>query len=849
MTKHGLNAIPSNINDMVTHTKSWHVTLSSLLLLCLSAGLISGCVSQYQQLPSANYGQRVKSIILHYTAIDFGESVTALVDVGGLSSHYLIPESNDPSYQSERLSILQLVDESDRAWHAGTSYWQGREGLNDSSIGIEIVNVPQCQYHADDVINNRYGANRQCAYPQYDPKQITLVIQLLTDIISRHPDIHPTAIVGHADIAPQRKSDPGPQFPWQQLYQAGIGAWFEPDVQQAYLAKFTEHQPDVLWLQQALNTYGYQIRLTGQLDSYTSNVLSAFQMHFLPHKVSAQPDALTAATVMALLDRYFPEPAQQLLAQYETNLPSHSFAAMTFVSKDDPLQDLQKKWQTEQQIAVIFPHENRSKREWINDREQFNGLQAQGHIRIVTENATHARIQINGQTLNIAQPFKSGYQYHYDLHKRTTNGLNTLHVSDVQPEGAQVLIGIDYPVIQASSQKYQFTAVDRLINEEIEQGFPGAVLLVLHEGEIIKHSAYGYAQRYAKANGKVSADLHDKMHSDSMFDLASNTKTFATTLALMHLHDQGTIDINLPVNFYLPEFTGNGREFRTIRDLLSHQSGFAAQIQFYRPDNGLGQTYFSQNKNLTAELLMANVPFTFPLQRQHQYSDINFMILGLLIERVTGQALDKYTETTLYAPLGLTHTLFNPLHKNFQREHFAATEIQGNTRSGRIDFPNIRTDVIRGEVHDENAFYSMNGVSGHAGLFSRADDIAVLAQLLLNGGGYGQHRLFSELTLETFIQPTTLNSHFALGWRRAGRGANNWHFGPYASARAFGHTGWTGTATVIDPEHDLAIILLTNMRHSPIVGDQETFDFAAKTFETGKYGSIISLIYESILHR
>ena len=140
-------------------------------------------------------------------------------------------------------------------------------------------------------------------------------------------------------------------------------------------------------------------------------------------------------------------------------------------------------------------------------------------------------------------------------------------------------------------------------------------------------------------------------------------------------------------------------------------------------------------------------------------------------------------------------------------------------------------------------------MSGHAGLFSRAEDLAVLAQLLLNGGGYGQHQLFSELTLETFIQPTKLNSHFALGWRRAGRGANNWHFGPYASARAFGHTGWTGTSTVIDPEHDLAIILLTNMRHSPIVGDDEAFDFAAKTFETGKYGSIISLIYESILHR
>ena len=837
---------------------SWRSVFTCSIVVALSTLLISGCVSQYQQLPSANYGKRVKSIVIHYTAIDFAESVTALVDEGGLSAHYLVPEPNDPSYQSNKLSVLQLVDESNRAWHAGKSYWQGREGLNDSSIGIEIVNVPHCQYHADDTINNRYGANRECDYPHFDPQQVTLVIALLQDILTRHPDIHPTAIIGHADIAPQRKSDPGPRFPWQQLYDAGIGAWFDPEVQQAYLSTFMQHQPDVLWLQQALDIYGYQVRLTGQLDSYTSNVISAFQMHFLPQHVTAQPDALTAATVMALLNRYFPERAEALFAQYQTNLPIKSTLAsqtesvqLTDQEQDsDTLQRIQTQWQTQQQVAMIFPHQQRSKREWVNDREQFYGLKSQGNIRITTQDATHARIQINGQTLNVAQPFKPEYVYQYDLRRRTTNGLNTLHVSDVQPEGAQVLIGIDYPNIVASrSQDYQFNAVDALINEEIEQGFPGAVLLVLHEGKIIKHSAYGYSQRYVSNDGEVSDSKTESMHTDTLFDLASNTKTFATTLALMHLHDQGQVDINLPVNFYLPEFIGSGREFRTIRDLLSHQSGFASQIQFYQPDNPLGQAYFSQDKMRTNELLTTAIPFSLPLQRQHQYSDINFMILGLLIERVTGQPLDEYVESTLYAPLGLTHTLFNPLQKGFVQNQFAATEIQGNTRGGRIDFPNIRTKIIRGEVHDENAFYSMNGVSGHAGLFSRAEDLAVLAQLLINGGGYGQHRLFSELTLETFIQPTKLNSHFALGWRRAGRGANNWHFGPYASARAFGHTGWTGTSTVIDPEHDLAIILLTNMRHSPIVGDDEAFDFAAKTFETGKYGSIISLIYESILHR
>jgi len=138
-------------------------------------------------------------------------------------------------------------------------------------------------------------------------------------------------------------------------------------------------------------------------------------------------------------------------------------------------------------------------------------------------------------------------------------------------------------------------------------------------------------------------------------------------------------------------------------------------------------------------------------------------------------------------------------------------------------------------------------VAGHAGLFSTAKDLAVLAQTLLNRGGYGNKQLFKPSVIDQFIKPDDGDGSYGLGWRRADNGTREWQFGPYASPSAFGHTGWTGTVTVIDPEHDLAIILLTNARHSKVVGDDKNYYFKGKQFETGKYGSVVSLVYEAVL--
>ncbi len=297
----------------------------------------------------------------------------------------------------------------------------------------------------------------------------------------------------------------------------------------------------------------------------------------------------------------------------------------------------------------------------------------------------------------------------------------------------------------------------------------------------------------------------------------------------------------------MPNYRGDGRELRTIKDILTHNAGYAPEVKFFTKENTLGSAFFSQNEERTKELILTKVPFAVARSTKRIYSDTDYMLLGMIIEKITAMPLDLYTEYNIYQPLSLENTLFKPLQKGFRKNQFAATEIHGTTRGNRVNFENVRTYVLQGEVHDEKAYHSLAGVAGHAGLFSTGQDLAVLTQVLLNRGGYGHKFLFTEEVIDQFIKPDDGNGTYGLGWRRANNGDRKWHFGPYASSSAYGHTGWTGTATVIDPEHDLAIILLTNARHSEIEGDDNNYQFKGKQFETGKYGSVISLVYEAVL--
>ncbi|RXZ39073.1 N-acetylmuramoyl-L-alanine amidase [Oxalobacteraceae bacterium CAVE-383] len=231
---------------------------------------------------------RIKHLILHYTVGSFDRALYQL-SRGPVSAHYLVPQEETES----RPVVLQLVPEQLRAWHAGASYWQGRTNINDSSIGIEIVNQGPTETPQGTV------------WQAYTPFQIAIIKRLASDVIARY-GIEPIDVLGHSDIAPSRKSDPGPLFPWKELAAAGIGAWPDAATVDRYLAGRDPHQQvdNIGLLQAQLRQYGYDAPLSGVLDPQTVQVLSAFQMHFRPSDYGGAADAETGAIAAALLEKY-----------------------------------------------------------------------------------------------------------------------------------------------------------------------------------------------------------------------------------------------------------------------------------------------------------------------------------------------------------------------------------------------------------------------------------------------------------------------------------------------------------------------------------------------------------------
>ncbi|EHR40072.1 penicillin binding protein PBP4B [Alishewanella jeotgali] len=496
------------------------------------------------------------------------------------------------------------------------------------------------------------------------------------------------------------------------------------------------------------------------------------------------------------------------------------------------------------QLVLHWP-EQRSERVAVNNKRRFLAYAGQGEMLVDLQQAQQLSLQVNGKTLTLHATTEHK-PLRVDLSRLTRNGENRLELISVSPADAKVLINIPYPTLRTNLEPYTaaFAQVDQLIEQEIAKGFPGAVLLVVKDGVIIKHSAYGYAERY-RADGSLLSQPRG-MQTDTLFDIASNSKMYATNYALMRLVSEGKLDVTKPVQHYLPEYQGDGREQRTVSDLLYHTAGYAPEVHFFRPDNRHGPQFYSLNKADTEQLILTQVPFATERGVAAVYSDVDYMLLGMLIERLSGQPLDQYLREQFYQPLGLFRTLFNPLQHGFTRDQIAATELDGNSRGGRVSFPANRSGVIVGEVHDEKAFYSFQGVAGHAGLFSTAEELAVLMALSLQGGGYGWQQFFTPATLAQFKAPSPYDHRFGLGWRTAVQGDLNWHFGAYASDSAYGHTGWTGTATVIDPEQQLLVVLLTNKKHSPIVAEGESYYFSGDRFETGRYGSILTLIYQAL---
>lgn len=241
---------------------------------------------------------RIRFLVMHYTADDDARALEVLT-TEDVSAHYLVPAH--PPLRDGRPVVLQLVPESQRAWHAGDSFWQGATELNAASIGIENVNLGP--------IDTPQGRGWQ----PYPPEQQDALIRLAKDIVARYR-IPPTRVVGHSDIAPQRKTDPGPLFPWKALYDAGVGAWPDAATVTAELAGRAPNAPaDVRALQSKLARYGYDVATDGVLDEPTRRVFAAFQMHFRPRDYSGTPDAETDAIAQALLDKYMPDVAHELV--------------------------------------------------------------------------------------------------------------------------------------------------------------------------------------------------------------------------------------------------------------------------------------------------------------------------------------------------------------------------------------------------------------------------------------------------------------------------------------------------------------------------------------------------------
>jgi uncharacterized protein YbbC (DUF1343 family)/CubicO group peptidase (beta-lactamase class C family) len=319
--------------------------------------------------------------------------------------------------------------------------------------------------------------------------------------------------------------------------------------------------------------------------------------------------------------------------------------------------------------------------------------------------------------------------------------------------------------------------VDAVIKQAIHEGaIPGAVLLVGHNWQVVYRQAYG---------NRALEPRHEVMTLDTIFDLASLTKVIATTTAVMQLVEEGKLRLNDPVEKYLPGFAQNGKADITVRQLLTHYSGL-------EPDLDLKTLW--EGKSTAYQMALAETPQDPPGSR-FSYSDINFIVLGDLVERVSGETLEKYCERYIFAPLKMTHTRFLP--PVTWRPKIAPTQYDENER------------MLRGVVHDPTA-RRMGGVAGHAGLFSTAGDLAKFAQALLNGGG----GILSAASVEKMTRPEQPPSAPVLrgfGWDIDSPFSTN--RGDLLPVGSYGHTGFTGTSMWIDPTTNTYIILLTNAVH------------------------------------
>ncbi len=347
--------------------------------------------------------------------------------------------------------------------------------------------------------------------------------------------------------------------------------------------------------------------------------------------------------------------------------------------------------------------------------------------------------------------------------------------------------------INTSAYSYDFSAVDDLVSGGIiNHAFPGAQLIIGNNNDVL----------YSKCYGNFTYDeFSSPVTEESIFDLASVTKVIATTSAIMILYEQQKFNLTDKVSEYIPEFGNNGKENLTILNLLIHNSGLTAFVPFYK-------TYSTRSEVLNA---IYNAGLEYEPETKSVYSDLNAVMLGLLVEKISGMDLNEFCKQNIFIPLNMHSTMFKPDEK--LKDRILPTEYDTYWRMRQI----------QGEVHDETTSI-LGGISGNAGLFSNSTDLYKFMRVMMNNGKYynpytrglKEEKLFSPDIISLFIkryENVSYENSRALGWDTkplAASGKYRIPCGELISENCFGHTGYTGTSIWCDTDRNLVVIFLTN---------------------------------------
>ncbi len=388
-------------------------------------------------------------------------------------------------------------------------------------------------------------------------------------------------------------------------------------------------------------------------------------------------------------------------------------------------------------------------------------------------------------------------------------------------------------------------AIDTIVNYAIKGGAtPGCQVLVAKDGKIVFEKSYGY----------FTYDSLRPVTDSTLYDIASVTKVAATTQAFMMLYDQGIFDLDASASKYLPELKRTNKENIYLRELLVHQGGLFPFIGHWKKtlkeDGSFDEKFYNKKSDkskfshdfipgMYANKFLEDSLWKWTIESRllkmndktgmypYRYSDLGYYFLKRIIEKYTNQELEDFLAENLYTPMGMYHSLYKPLEK-YTKEQIAPTE--------RDSY--FRDTLIWGTVHDQGASL-MDGVGGHAGLFSTADDLAKLGQLMLQKGQYGQNRFISDATITEFTRKQFEGNRRALAWdmiRIEGNGGTS----DLASPQCYGHSGFTGTGVWIDPTYNLVYIFLSN-RVYPDANNKKLYQWDIRT-------RIHDVIYHSIMN-